>query len=70
MPVGSAKVVVKTAADVTRVNPSPDGGRFLVLERMPASRSPSEIRVVLNWGEELELKMSQAKPTRSSPTTP
>ena len=32
---------------------SPDGGRFLML-RQPPEAAPTEIRVVLNWAEELE----------------
>jgi serine/threonine-protein kinase len=61
MPVGTPTILVKTPLALTRVNPSPDGERFLTLEEIPPSAA-SEIRVVLNWGAELETKMRQAKP--------
>jgi Tol biopolymer transport system component len=63
MPVGAPRTVVKMPAGIRggRVNATPDGSRFLMLERV-GTQGRSEIRVVLNWHEELRAKMQQAKP--------
>ena len=63
MPSGKAAKVVDVPAGVSgRLEPSPDGTRFLMLERLASENRPPEIRVVLNWSEELEAKMAPARP--------
>jgi eukaryotic-like serine/threonine-protein kinase len=42
------------------LNPSADGKRFLMAERVQSEDTPSEIRVVLNWLEEVRGKMAGA----------
>ena len=44
------------------LNPSSDGKRFLMLERVDSDDAPSEIRVVLNWLDEVRTKMAAAGP--------
>jgi len=63
MPSGRVSKVVDIPAGVSgRLEPSPDGTRFLMLERMASENRPAEIRVVLNWDEEVRAKMAQARP--------
>lgn len=47
---------------VRHLNPSRDGKRFLMLERVDSDDAPSEIRVVLNWLDEVRTKMATAGP--------
>jgi hypothetical protein len=61
MPVGSPVVAAKIPPGFPAdLSPSPDGKRFLMLERVRPAGSQPEIRVVLNWTEELEEKLRQA----------
>jgi eukaryotic-like serine/threonine-protein kinase len=63
VPVGTPTAVVKIPPgfNPSGINVTADGGRFLMLERV-GTAGRSEIRVVLNWEEELRTKMQQAKP--------
>ena len=63
MPSGKASKVLDVPSSMSgRLEPSPDGTRFLMLERVASENRPSEIRVVLNWSEELKAKMAQGRP--------
>jgi len=52
-----------SAANMTRqLDMSKDGRRFLAIQRLDAQNRPAEIRVVLNWAEDVRSKMAAAAP--------
>jgi eukaryotic-like serine/threonine-protein kinase len=60
-PAGRPEQVLTLPARISEprpLNPSPDGRRFLMLERLDEQARFSEIRVVLNWIEEVRSKMA------------
>jgi hypothetical protein len=47
---------------VRQLSSAPDGERFLMMEAVEADDQSSEIRVVLNWMDEVRAKMADARP--------
>jgi hypothetical protein len=64
LPVGRVTKVIDLPAGTGGGPPqmSPDGRRFLMLERVDQDAPEPEIRVILNWFEDVRMKMTEARP--------
>jgi serine/threonine-protein kinase len=63
LPVGRVTKVLDLPPSIAALRPleqTPDGRRFLMLQRVDSDSRPPEVRVVLNWVEDLRARMANA----------